>query len=112
MMLRHRLAHRLLHCSGIQPWEVFRPTHSFAGLLDSLQPPVAFNLGDTSEPFLARHLTGESCRAAGLQVWVGFFDCVLYVLRIVIPARDNNEVFEATCHEQLAVFEESEVART
>ena len=38
------------------------------------------------------------------------FDCLLDVLRIVIQAANDDEIFKTTCNEKLAILEETEIS--
>src|SRR5438067_529928 len=69
----------------------------------------AFNLLDDDEAFTALHLDGESSPRAGPQPRVACLNRALDVLRIDVPAVDDNELLESAGNVQLSVLQQTEI---
>src|SRR5262249_20777432 len=64
------------------------------------------------ESLFVERLHRERCAATGSQRRMRALDRRLEILRIVIYASDDYEVFESTCYKEFAVADESQVTRS
>ncbi len=71
---------------------------------------LPLDLVDDHEPLLAADLDGERRAPLGPERGVAPLDGPLDVLRVDVPAPDDDQVLEPPGDEQLAVAEEAEVA--
>src|SRR5436305_5366277 len=62
------------------------------------------------EPLFALHIYGESCATAGTQYRVALLGGQFNVLRIMVLTTDDEQVFEHSGNEQLAVVNEPQIA--
>jgi hypothetical protein len=69
--------------------------------------PLDFTHND--QPFAATQVHGKAPHSPCLQVFVGLFDRSFNVLRVSIHASDDDQILQATRHEQLTFMQESEV---
>src|SRR6266446_1688271 len=62
------------------------------------------------DAFLPRNLYREGRASTGAQRWLDRCNCLLDVLRIVIAAPKDDQIFQAACDIELAVALEAQIA--
>ena len=74
--------------------------------------PAGVEFGEEDQFFLTPFGYRERCTAAIHNQITGLLHCVLYILRVMISAGNNDQVLDTPRHEQLPVMQESEITGT
>ena len=80
------------------------------GLAVSLQPPPLHFRCD-HEPLCAIGIDRERCARTGLQRRIGGLDRALDVVRVVVPAVDDDQVLQSSRNKQFSLIQESQIPR-